>query len=319
MRASLRRISLLVFASILACGGHAETDAGLDAPAADTPPRIDGGPPDSGAHCDRDAGSVIDVAACNGHPELCDRRYDEVAYVTTHNAMSSEEEGWRLPNQHYRLWRQLEDGVRGFMLDVHPADDGAPLLCHGYCNLGARPLVDGLTDLRLFLECHPTEVLTLIFESYVPESAIEAAFEASGLIRLVHHREAAAPWPTLRELITADERMIVFTADRDATLDWHLYSYDHAWENPYAAETPAELSCAEDRGDRSASLWIFNHFLTAPLASPALAEMINHDPFFEDRVASCRAEAGGDLPNFVTVDFYDIGDVAAVVDRLNGF
>jgi len=113
--------------------------------------------------------------------------------------------------------------------------------------------------------------------------------------------------------------MIVFTADSDATLNWHLYSYDYAWENPYAAETPTELSCAEDRGQRSAPLWIFNHFLTGPLASPELAEMIGHDPFFSDRVRSCRDDAGGDLPNFVTVDFYDIGDVASVVDALNGF
>ena len=64
---------------------------------------------------------------------------------------------------------------------------------------------------------------------------------------------------------------------------------------------------------------IFNHFLTAPLASELLAEMINHDPFFTERVARCRSEAADDLPNFVTIDFYDVGDVRAVVDGLNGF
>ncbi len=297
------------------CGETQPSDAGLDALLADAP-RIDAGPPDSGARCDRDAGAV-EITACNGHPELCDRRYDEVAYATTHNAMSSEEDGWRLPNQRYRLWRQLEDGVRGFMLDVHPADDGTPLLCHGYCSLGARPLVDGLDDLRLFLECHPTEVVTIIFESYVPEAAIEGAFRESGLLRLVRAQPLDSAWPTLRELIAEDERVIVFTADRAARLPWHLYSYDYAWENPYAAETPGELSCAEDRGDRSAPLWIFNHFLTAPFASAELSEMVNHDPFFQERVAACREEASGDLPNFVTVDFYDVGDVLAVVDALN--
>jgi hypothetical protein len=319
MRSWQTWLALVIVPSMLGCGGSEVNDAGFDAPVADTPPRIDAGPPDSGAHCDIDAGSVIDITACNGHLELCDRRYDEVAYLTTHNAMSSAEDGWRLPNQQYRLWRQLEDGVRGFMLDVHPAADGTPLLCHGFCNLGSRPLVDGLTDLRLFLECHPTEVLTIIFESNVPETAIANAFEASGLLRLVHPQAASAPWPTLRELIEADERMIVFTADGDASLDWHLYSYDYAWENPYAAETPAELSCAEDRGQRSAPLWIFNHFLTAPFASPELSEMINHDPFFTERITACRADAGDDLPNFVTVDFYDIGDVVSIVESLNGF
>jgi hypothetical protein len=302
---------------LLGCAPTLASDAGIDA-RPDTPRRMDAGPPDSGAHCETDAGTVS-ITACNGHPELCDRRFDEVAYATTHNAMSSEEDGFIAPNQNLRLVQQLEDGIRGFMLDVHPADDGTPLLCHATCRFGQRPLVDGLRDLRLFLECHPTEVVTLIFESYVPESAIASAFEASGLLRLVHPQEIDAPWPTLRELIAADERVIVFTADATRTLPWHLYSYDYAWENPYAAMLPSELSCAEHRGSRARSLWIFNHFLTAPLASELLAEMINHDPFFTERVARCRSEAADDLPNFVTVDFYDVGDVRAVVDGLNGF
>lgn len=309
-------VALWILGCHWGCAAAPSIDAGLDA-ALDAPRRMDAGPPDSGAHCETDAG-VVTITACNGHPELCDRPYDEVAYVTTHNAMSSEEDGFIAPNQHLRLWQQLEDGVRGFMLDVHPADDGTPLLCHGFCRLGQRPLVDGLRDLRLFLECHPTEVVSIILESYVPEGAIASAFEESGLLRLVHPQATDAPWPTLRELIAADERVVVFTADASRTLPWHLYSYDFAWENPYAAMTPSTLSCAEDRGSRSRSLWIFNHFLTAPLASPELADRINHDPFFTERVAGCRADAGGDLPNFVTVDFYDLGDVRSVVDALNG-
>jgi hypothetical protein len=307
----------LLAVTIVGCDPSGSFDAGTDAPRADAP-RFDAGPPDSGAFCGTDAGSPVVIETCNGHAALCDRRLDEVAFATTHNAMSSEEEGWTLPNQHRRLWAQLEDGIRGFMLDVHPGGDGTPMLCHASCVLGRRPLVDGLRDLRVFLDCHPTEVIAIIFESYVPESAIEAAFEESGLIDRAREQATDAPWPTLRELIAADERVIVFTADRDATLPWHLYSYDHAWENPYAAETPADLSCAEDRGSRDRALWIFNHFLTAPTARPELAEMINHDPFFTERVAGCRADADGDLPNFVTVDFHDIGDVLSVVDGLNG-
>ena len=52
-----------------------------------------------------------------------------------------------------------------------------------------------------------------------------------------------------------------------------VYSYDYAWENPYAATTPSDLSCAQDRGSRSSSLWIFNHFLTAPLVKALEAEL----------------------------------------------
>lgn len=302
---------------LLACDpAAAPVDTGVDAARPDAP-RIDAGPPDSGARCDMDVGPSPVVTVCNGHAELCDRAYDEVAVVTTHNGMSNAEDGWTLPNQSFRLWRQLEDGVRGFMLDVHESD-GAVLLCHGFCGLGSRPFADGLRDLRVFLDCHPGEVLTIILESYVTEAQIEAAFVESGLDRYLHAQPLGSPWPTLGEMIAASGRVVVFTADDARTLPWHHYSYDYAWENPYSAMMPSDLSCAEDRGNRASSLWIFNHFLTMTGGRADLAEMVNHDPFFTERVGGCRTDAGGDLPNFVTVDFYDIGDVFSVVDALNG-
>jgi len=70
----------------------ASIDAGLDASldaltlgdtlSLDAPRRSDAGY-DSGAQCaldgSADAGAIT---SCNGHPELCDRRFDEVAVLT---------------------------------------------------------------------------------------------------------------------------------------------------------------------------------------------------------------------------------------------
>jgi hypothetical protein len=45
--------------------------------------------------------------------------------------------------------------------------------------------------------------------------------------------------------------------------------------------------------------------------------MVNHNPLFIDRAEQCLSESGR-LPNFVTVDYYDIGDLFPVVQSLNG-
>ncbi|HJL15159.1 MAG TPA: hypothetical protein RMH99_05860 [Sandaracinaceae bacterium LLY-WYZ-13_1] len=101
------------------------------------------------------------------------------------------------------------------------------------------------------------------------------------------------------------------------SVPWHHYAYAHAWDNDYANETRADLSCEPNRGRAANPIFILNHFLTAPAAMRSLAEMINHDPFFLERARRCEREAM-QIPSFVAVDFYEIGDLFSVVDTLNG-
>ena len=61
-----------------------------------------------------------DPAACNGSPDLCDRRLDEVVFPATHNSYAAADEpGWLFANQRFGIERQLQDGIRAFLIDVH--------------------------------------------------------------------------------------------------------------------------------------------------------------------------------------------------------
>ena len=270
-----------------------------------------------GASCEAVAIPAPPEGACNGSVALCDLRLDEVVFPTTHNAMSNVDEGWLAPNQPHPVVPQLKDGVRALMLDTHLDADGVPSLCHGNCAFGEKPLTEGLAEIASFLRCNPREIVVIIFEAYVTAAETDAAFHDSGLLDFVRVQPKGAPWPTLAELIAKDERMIVFTDDPAGTPDYYHPVWDYAWDTPYAAETPADLSCTVGRGDPASSLFIFNHFLTNPVADVKLAEQVNVNPFFIDRAEACAAEVN-DLPNFVTVDFYTTGDLFAVVQKLNG-
>jgi hypothetical protein len=60
-----------------------------------------------------------DGTVCNGHAELCGRRFDEVAYAASHNAMSvAGEPGWFLGEQADPIPVQLDQGVRALLVDV---------------------------------------------------------------------------------------------------------------------------------------------------------------------------------------------------------
>jgi hypothetical protein len=95
--------------------------------------------------------------------------------------------------------------------------------------------------------------------------------------------------------------------------------WEFAFETHFSANGPEDFTCEDNRGDPPNDLFIFNHFLTNPVASDGLAEMVNHNPLLIDRAQECASPTELDhLPNFVTVDFYDIGDVFEAVDSLNG-
>jgi hypothetical protein len=59
-------------------------------------------------------------AGCNGLPALCDKRLNEVVFPATHNSYAAADEpGWFFANQRHGIARQLRDGIRGFLIDIH--------------------------------------------------------------------------------------------------------------------------------------------------------------------------------------------------------
>lgn len=309
----MRSLSALLAAfSLCACSSDPAVTPDASTPDASTDaPTLK----DAGFHCARNRpAALMNPTECNGGA-LCDRRFDQVAYPTTHNAMSSEERGFASPNQRFSITRQLSDGVRGLMLDVHPWHDET-WLCHGTCLAGSQRHVEGLCEIAQFLDAHPAEVVTLIYESYVPAVDVVRDLTAVGLDADAVTQRAGDPWPTLGAMVRSGRRLVVLTDRAETAAPWYMDVWTHAQENPFAALTPGDLSCVEGRGRSTNALFILNHFLTNPLASPELARMVNFNPALIDHARRCQ-QTRMRAANFVTVDFYDIGDLMPAVSSLN--
>ncbi len=62
----------------------------------------------------------IETVGCNGGDELCDRPFDRVAFPSTHNSMSAASNpGWLFAQQEKGFPDQLQDGIRGLLIDAH--------------------------------------------------------------------------------------------------------------------------------------------------------------------------------------------------------
>jgi hypothetical protein len=99
-RPGARRVAVAVVALVAVAGGAAAFlgGGGIDAPAASA------------------------VTRCNGHATLCDRPLDEIVLPATHNSMSAPLPGWLSAEQERSIGGQLQDGIRGLLIDTHYGD-----------------------------------------------------------------------------------------------------------------------------------------------------------------------------------------------------
>ncbi len=288
---------------------------------------------------------------CNGHAELCDRPVNEVAYATTHNAMSITEYGWIWPSHDGSITNQLNAGVRGFLIDTHYWDDAAWIegqlqempndvqaavlgildqidlskedgsyLCHMMCGLGATYLDETLAEMKVFLDNHPEEVILIIFEDDITPADTEAAFTESGLDKLVYVHQDGQPWSTLRQMIEDNRRVLVMAENEGPPPAYYLNAWDYTEETPYhfgRLEEIDDTSCQPNRGETDKPFFLLNHWITRASPSRVDATVLNDYDYLLERAQRC-AEERGQIPNLVGVNFYLNGDVFEVVDTLNG-
>ena len=66
------------------------------------------------------AGGAVAAGGCNGSRALCGKRLGEVVFPATHNSYAAADEpGWLFANQRLGIERQLRDGIRAFLIDIH--------------------------------------------------------------------------------------------------------------------------------------------------------------------------------------------------------
>lgn len=255
-------------------------------------------------------------AGCNGHPELCDRNFDEVVFPATHNAMSNAEEDWLFPNQNVGIRAQLVDGIRTFLFDIHE-QAGEIQLCHASCWLGSRLLIDAMNKIDSFLRANPQEVITLLFEDHVPSEQIVEVLEETGLTELLYIHDDEEPWPTLREMIDHDTRLVVAAETAGPPPQWFHHLWSIGWDTSYEFASVDEFHCEANRGSKDGALFLVNHWILDPLPSSNTAEVSNSYEVLMKRIHECKSRWDR-LPTFIAVDHYDVGDLLEVVEVLNG-
>ncbi|MBT3155118.1 phospholipase [Streptomyces sp. CHD11] len=280
------------------------------------------------------------------------RTLDQVTFLTAHNAYANGVDGGfappfvdLFPNQSRGIERQLADGVRGFMLDIHQTPDGA-ILCHNSCALVRRPVALWVDLQRMvdFLRARPDQFVTVFLEDYVDPGVLRAELaRVQGLDDVLYRPDRTGVrengWPTTGELAAAGHRLLIFSdhsrdADRAAglTRDTFGVMYQREWtvEN-YWSMGPgvgaSDWSCYSRWYDAGTNLpltrtepgfrplFVMNHFRDAAITSTAGTD----NSKLADRARRFCQPAARKKPNYLAVDHYDLGASASAVTALNTY
>jgi hypothetical protein len=199
--------------------------------------------------------------------------------------------------------------------------------CHTFCELGATPVSTILDDIHDFLVAHPEEVMVVVNEDYVTPKDFVAAAKKAGLEDLVYRGPTTGRWPTIRQMIDRNQRLVLLAENHAGGAPWYRLAYKQiTQETPYAFSKvprltkPANLpgSCKPNRGPRGAPMFLINHWVsTDPVPLPSNAAKVNAYRALLGRTRECQ-RLRKHLPNLVAVNFYRKGDLFRVVDKLNG-
>jgi hypothetical protein len=199
-------------------------------------------------------------------------------------------------------------------------------LCHTFCELGGTPLGDVLRDIHDFLVANPGEVLVIINQDYVTPEDFVGALRKAGLDKLAYRGPTTGRWPTLRQMIDSNQRVLFLAENHAGAAPWYHPAYEAiTQETPFAFRGPQPLldpaglaaTCRENRGPAIAPLFLVNHWAsTDPVPLPSHASQVNaYEPLMA-RLRECQ-RIRKHLPNLVAINFFRRGDVLRAVDTLN--
>lgn len=265
---------------------------------------------------------------CNGLDSNCGMRVNDLLYATVHNAQHDTPP---FQNHNAPLEEALVAGYRGLMLDVCKCDDELRF-CHGNCNIGKRDIESVITNIVSFLDNNPKDVIIIDFEMSVGDPTPDELWRVmSSVPRLDNkvYQYAYGEWPTLGAMTDAGKQIIAFQHNgpdcpgsygcSPKIYDFFDYTMGTDWDYDNVSDIrDYQTSCQIKRGaNGKRHFYSVNNFVTNFFGPSAPSSaIVNQIDFARERVHNC-AEVMNAEPNFINVDYWQLGDVVGFVNEEN--
>ena len=300
---------------------------------------------------------------CNGQP-ICQKTYGDVTFPATHNSHAVDCGGDAgtdyVDTCHYvnglvkilslgildtyanhaqGLDKQWKAGFRAFLIDAYysPYDGKTVKLCHGSssadCHAGMVDAEKWFAHLAGLMRAAPNDVVTIVVETYVSNSAMKSALAKSGLGAFIDYAQGfkasgSSTW-SIRNTKIADmvapggKRLVLL--NQKGKKDTHDLTRTKYYQNGYDYTSQAEIKDASKCGSVTAAsdgsgkaVYVMNQFMKIHAGTPSrdMSSFANDYKTVEKRIRMCWAKTKV-RPSLITVDHFSEGGVVAAVTAVN--
>ncbi|KAL1606161.1 hypothetical protein SLS60_003562 [Paraconiothyrium brasiliense] len=292
--------------------------------------------------------SAQSTTACNNSPSLCSRAYNNMTHLGAHDSPFVRDKSTSFStsgNQYYNSTIQLDAGVRLLSAQVHKNSSATGEdewhLCHSSCDLlDMGSLTSWLKEIKTWMDSHKNDVVTVLIVNSDDATASDlgAQFASSGIDDYAYTPASTSvpkTWPTLESLISKGTRLMTFVASLKETSTQYPYLMDeftYIFENDFENESPTNYTCTPNRptglttSSTGGRMFLMNHFLYSTqlfgIQQPnsTYVNVTNAETGLGSlgtRLDNCTS-VYGEAPNFVLVDFFNVGPAIQSVDKING-
>jgi hypothetical protein len=194
-----------------------------------------------------------------------------------------------------------------------------PYFCHTVCEIGSEPMAPVMKRLNEWMDANPREVVVFFIQDTVTPADTDAVLREAGLVEKAYVHPDNAQWPTLREMIDSNKRLVVLMENQGGGDEFpYLHQgFDLVQDTEYTFKTAADFDCSLKRGQPDSPLFSVNHWLASFSTLISSAEEVNAYDVLKPRIDECEIERGR-VPSMIAVNWYDRGDLFRVVNELNG-
>lgn len=155
-----------------------------------------------------------------------------------------------------------------------------------------------------------------MIESSVEPDEVEQEVRDAGLEPYLATLPRSGPLPTLREMIASGRRVVMLDERDGGDAPWHQPAFLLIQDTRISSLLKSHTACDPNRGTPDSPLLLMNHWIDR--FPPPLSEnrTISDRAKLSERVHSCRRSLGRP-PDLIAGDFYERGELIAVVRELN--